>query len=288
MRRWGKLGLIAGGGNLPVRLAQNCQALEAPFYVVRLTSYADPEMTQYEGEECGIAEMGKLIRILRDQNCDAICMAGIVRRPNLSALKPDWRGVALMPKVVAAARRGDGALLDVMVKTFEAEGFLVIGAEEVSGALFAPAGQLGVIALRKPDLADLRKAAQIINAIGKFDVGQGAVVRNGLVLAIEAAEGTDLMLERCANLPDEVKGYEPGEENGLRGVLLKRPKPGQELRVDLPTIGAQTIIAAHRAGLAGVAVEAEASLIIDAAETYETADRLGLFVYGFNAGDLET
>ncbi len=286
MRRWKKLGLIAGGGNLPLRLAQSCQNLEAPFYVIRLLSYADEEMKVFDGADCGIAEMGKLIKLLRDQNCDAVCMAGMVKRPNFAALKPDWRGIALMPKVLTAARRGDGALLDVMVETFEAEGFIVVGAEEVETGLTAGKGQLGTIAPSERDFSDMRKAAQVVKSLGQFDVGQGAVVRNGLVLAIEAAEGTDQMLLRCANLPEDVRGFEPGDDTARCGVLLKQPKPGQELRVDLPTIGTQTIRAVEAAGLSGVAIKSDGGLIIDQQEVFALADELGLFVYGFEASEL--
>ena len=286
MQRWAKLGIIAGGGDLPLRLVQSCATAGRPYYVIRLKGFADTGLEQFDGEECGIAELGKLIRTLKQQECDAIVMAGLVKRPDFSALKPDWRGAALLPKAVSAARNGDGALLDVLVQTFESEGFLVVGAEEVSSDLFAPSGAVGSLTPKEPDFRDMRKAAELIRALGPFDIGQATVVRNGLVLAVEAAEGTDAMLQRCAALPDQVKGFEPDEPEGRRGVLLKRPKPGQELRVDLPTIGVETVRQATFAGLAGIAIEAEAALIIDRHAVAREADRAGLFVYGFKAGEL--
>ena len=234
MQRWTKLGIIAGGGNLPIRLAHSCASSGKPYFVARLRGYTDAELEQYDGETIYIAEFGKLVRRLKEEGCDAIVMAGIVSRPNFSQLKPDWRAAALLPKVVAAARRGDGALLDTLVNLFESEGFLVVGAEEVAGDLFAPSGTIGSIEPSPRDLADLAKAAEVVRALGSFDIGQAAVVRNGHVLAIEAAEGTDAMLQRCAELPDDIKGFEPDEEESRRGVLLKRPKPGQELRGALP------------------------------------------------------
>jgi DUF1009 family protein len=140
---------------------------------------------------------------------------------------------------------------------------------------------MGGLAPREADFTDMRKAAAVIRALGSFDIGQGAVVAGGLVLAIEAAEGTDAMLDRCALLPSAMRGGIEG-----RGVLVKRPKAGQELRVDLPAIGVETVKRAHRAGLAGVAVEAGVSLVIDAAETAREADALGLFVYGFTDAEV--
>ncbi|WP_031553367.1 LpxI family protein [Parvularcula oceani] len=280
-RRWNKLGILAGGGNLPARVAEGCAAAGAPFAMIRLSGYADEATARFGGEECGLGELGRIVRVLKNEDCDAVVMAGTVRRPNFAALKPDWRGAALLPKVVAAARRGDGALLDVLVETFEAEGFLVIGAEEVSSGLAVPQGPLGRHAPAEADLRDAAKAAAIVAALGQFDVGQGAVVCNGFVLAIEAAEGTDRMLARCAELPASMRGLEPDEAEGPRGVLLKRPKPGQELRVDLPTIGPETVRRALAAGLSGIAVEAGSALLVDKDRAVELADEGGLFLYGF-------
>ena len=282
MQRWSKLGIIAGGGQLPVKLAQTCKDADLPFYVIRLRGFAGEELNQFNGEECGIAELGKLIRSLKAQNCDAIVMAGLVPRPNFSALKPDWRGAAMLPKAIAAARKGDGAILNVLVETFEAEGFLVIGAEEVAQELLAVSGAVGSIEPSERDWKDMKKASEVIRALGTFDIGQGAVVRNGLVLAIEAVEGTDAMLFRCAKLPSDIKGFEPGEEGQKIGVLLKKPKPGQELRVDLPTIGIETVKNVAQAGLAGIAVEADAALVMDKAAVANLADELGIFVYGYS------
>lgn len=283
-RRWDRLGLVAGGGALPARLAAACEANRAPYTVLRLSGYAGEEPP---GQEVGIGEVGRIVRLLREAGCDAVCMAGTVSRPELKALRPDWRGAALLPKVVAAARRGDGALLAVLVEMFESEGFLVVGAEEVAGALEAAAGPVGRVAPTEGDRADLAKAAAVVAALGPFDVGQGAVVRQGHVLAIEAAEGTDAMLARCADLPASVLGNEPAKHRARSGVLVKRPKPGQELRVDLPTIGLATVHAAARAGLAGIAVEAGAALILDRAAVAAAADEAGLFVYGFTGAELE-
>ncbi len=185
-----------------------------------------------------------------------------------------------MPKIIAAAATGDGALLGVLVDTVEAEGFLVIGADEAVQGLEAPPGALGAHHPDENDFRDIRKAAAIINALGPFDVGQAAVVADGLVIAIEAAEGTDGVLRRCTELAAD-------NGSGVRaGTLVKRPKPGQELRVDLPAIGPETIRKAEKAGLRGVAVEAGFALVIDRDEVVNCADKAGLFVYGFSDVDM--
>ena len=284
--RWTKVGIVAGGGSLPTNLVEACRSTNTPFHVIGLAGYADEQLLRDGADECGIAEVGKLLKILKRQDCDAVVMAGNVRRPNFATLRPDWKGARLLPKAVMAARRGDGALLDVLVETFEREGLTVVGADEIAAPLKAPAGPLGKHTPSKDHFSDIQKAAAIVAALGPFDVGQGAVVRNGFVLAIEAAEGTDAMLQRVASLPAEILGHEPGQAPGKRGVLVKCPKPGQELRVDLPTIGRQTVEKAAAAGLAGVVVQAGAALVLDRPTVASLADELGLFVYGAGGAEL--
>lgn len=282
MARWRKLGIIAGAGALPRRLAEAASGDGADPFIVRLAGMADEDFSAFPNVECGLAEAGKTIRSLKDADCDAVVLAGVVRRPDFSQLKPDWRGAALLPRVIAAAAKGDGAMLGVLVETLEAEGFLVIGAEEVFRDLAAPAGTLGVHSPSEENWADIRKAAAIIAALGSFDIGQAAVVASGHTLGVEAAEGTDGLLDRCAKLPASARG---GDRRN--GVLVKRPKPGQELRVDLPTVGIDTIKNTDAAGLAGIAVEAGFALLIDRDAIVKEADKRGLFVIGFTAAELK-
>jgi len=278
MARWRKLGIIAGAGALPLKIAQSAATPEGGPYVIRLSGIADLDFAGFSGAECGIAEVGKIIRSLKDAHCDAVTLAGVVRRPDFANLKPDWRGAALLPRVIAAAAKGDGALLSVIVETLEAEGLLVIGAEEVFGDLVAPEGAMTALSPTAENWTDIKKAAAIIAALGPFDIGQAAVVASGHTLGVEAAEGTDALLERCAALPASARG---GERRN--GVLVKRPKPGQELRVDLPTIGVETVRRVDAAGLAGIAVEAGFALMIDREALIREADARGIFVYGFSA-----
>ena len=278
-RRWKKIAVVAGGGSLPIRLAEACEATQAPFYIIRLTGLTDDGLDIFPGEDCAIAEVGRLFRIIRDQQCDSVVLAGVVQRPDFSSLKPDWRGAALLPKLTAAAIKGDGAILATLVDAFESEGFRVIGAEEVLENGTPTSGAMGTHTPSPTDLKDIAKAAQLIRAIGPYDVGQGAIVSDGQVLAIEAAEGTDQMLLRCANL----RHLLPLPKRS--GVLVKIPKPGQELRVDLPTIGPQTIQYAAEAGLTGIAVAEGAAIMIDRTALIQAADRQELFVYGFREND---
>ena len=277
-----KLGLIAGGGSLPIRLARQCETVGRPLFVVRLKGMADPALEAFDGIEAGIAELGKGFAALKAAGVEAICLAGIVKRPDFAALKPDWRGLKALPGAIAAARRGDDALLRFLIGEFESEGFHVEGAHEVAAGMTLAHGALGGLAPGPEHQLDLHKAYHVAGEIGRLDVGQGAVVCEGLVLAVEAQEGTDAMLERCAGLPETLRG----SSQARRGVLAKRPKPIQEHRVDLPAIGVATVVGAAKAGLAGIVGEAGKTLVMDHEAVAKAADELGLFVYGLDPQDL--
>jgi DUF1009 family protein len=274
-----KLGLIAGGGALPGVLAEQCRAAGRPYYVIRLLGMAEPGMAEHPGVELGIAELGKAIKALKAQRCETVCFAGMVARPDFAALKPDMRGLAALPGIVAAARQGDDGLLRRILHEFEKDGFVVEGAHEVLVELTLPAGLLGSVAPTDAHRRDIERALFVARELGRMDVGQGAVVCDGLVLALEAQEGTDAMLRRVAELPEALRGA-PGR---TKGVLAKAPKPIQELRVDLPTIGVTTVQRAARAGLAGIVGEAGRLLVMDRDEAIALADELGLFILGVEA-----
>ncbi|MEM9054162.1 MAG: UDP-2,3-diacylglucosamine diphosphatase LpxI [Pseudomonadota bacterium] len=271
------LGIIAGLGQLPVEVAEAAIARGQGVYVLRLKGFEEPDLEPYPGEVAGIAELGKAFKAFRKAGCEQICFAGIVKRPDFQSLKPDLKGISLLPKAIAAARRGDDELLRFMIGIFEAEGFEVIGADEAAGNLKAAAGLLVGPEPNEDQLEDLRKGAEVAGEMGRLDIGQGAIVNRGLVLCVEAQEGTDTMLQRCAELPSELLGT-PAERSG---VLVKRPKPQQERRIDLPAIGVKTVEGAAKAGLAGIGFEADGALLLDAVNVRQRAEELGLFLYGF-------
>jgi hypothetical protein len=274
-----KLGLVAGGGSLPVEIARHCERAGRPLFVIRLKGFAGDGLAAYAGAEIGLAEIGKCFKALKRAGCEAVCLAGNVARPDFGALMPDIRGLALLPAAIAAARRGDDALLRLLISEFEKEGFSVEGAHEVMDDLGLPAGPLGRHAPSEAGRADIVRALEVARAIGRLDVGQGAVVCDGLVLAVEAQEGTDAMLGRVAQLPEAIRGR-PGAP---RGVLAKAPKPIQETRVDLPTIGLATVEGAARAGLTGIVGEAGRLLVLDREAVVQLADELGIFILGVEA-----
>jgi len=271
-----KLGLIAGGGGLPAEIAERCRASGRPYFVIRLRGFADAGTAGHPSIEIGIAELGKCFKALKKEGCELVCFAGTVARPDFTKLAPDMRGLAALPGVIAAARHGDDALLRRLLDEFRKEGFEIEGAHEAADSMSLPLGLLGRNAPSAEHREDIERALTVARAIGRLDVGQGAVVCNGLVLAVEAQEGTDMMLRRVHELPEAIRG----RPEHPRGVLAKAPKPIQEVRVDLPTIGVATVRGAARAGLAGIVGEAGRLLIVDREETVACADDLGLFLLG--------
>lgn len=275
-REAGKLGLIAGGGALPLAIAARCEAEGRPIFVIRLSGFADPHLVRYPGADIGMAELGKALAALKASACEVVCFAGTVNRPDFKRLKPDLKGATLLPGIIAAATKGDDALLRKILSVFENEGYAVEGADDILGGETLPEGALGAVKPTDEQRLDLKKALHVAEKAGELDIGQGAVVCDGLVLAVEAQEGTDAMLTRVAGLPADLRGA-PGS---AKGALGKAPKPIQDLRVDMPVIGTRTLELAAAAGLAGVGGLAGHLILLDRPALIETADRLGLFVWG--------
>jgi DUF1009 family protein len=245
-------------------------------FVIRLAGFADPALATRDGVEMGMARIGGILSAMKKAGCGAVCLAGTVSRPDFKSLNPDLKGATLLPGIVKAAQQGDDALLRKILSVFEGEGYAVEGADDILGGDTLPVGALGRVRPDAAQLADLRKALHVAEKSGELDVGQGAVVCDGLVLAVEAQEGTDAMLTRVAGLPADLRGA-PGAP---KGALGKAPKPIQDLRVDMPVIGARTLELAAVAGLAGVGGKAGRLILIDRDAIVEAADRLGLYVWG--------
>jgi DUF1009 family protein len=207
--------------------------------------------------------------MLRDHGVKELVLAGAIRRPTLISIRPDWRAAKFFAKV-GYRLLGDDGLLSAIVKELELEGFRLVGAHQVLAETELAEGRLGKFAPDAEALADIERGLTIARALGALDIGQAVVVQQGLVLGVEAIEGTDELVRRCAGLRRE----------GAGGVLVKIEKPGQERRVDRPTLGPGTVASAAEAGLQGIAAEARVTLLIDRDELIRTADAAGLFVIG--------
>lgn len=272
------LGIIAGGGTLPGLIAAAAQASGQAVFVVALEGFADPSV--FEGFPHLVVRLGAVgtaIAALRSQNCRHVVLAGPVKRPSLLELRPDAMGTKLLARIGRAVFAGDDGLLGAVIRILGEEGFIVLGPHEV---LEDAVGTEGALTATQPDTlarADIARAVAVLHALGHADVGQACVVQQGLVLAVEAIEGTDAMLERAGLL----------RRSGEGGVLVKLVKPEQDRRADLPTLGAVSVLRAADAGLRGIAFEAGGTILVDKAAMIAAANSAGMFLYGIDPTVLE-
>lgn len=272
------LGILAGGGSLPFQVASAAQAAGRAVFVVGLEGFVDTaRLPPWPHEVIRIGAMGRILTALRTNRCQDLVMIGPVRRPGLFDLRPDATGTKLLARVGRAAFAGDDGLLAAAIKILGEEGFCVIGAHEILQEALGPRGLLGRVAPDATAMADIARGGTVARALGAVDVGQGCVVQQGFVLAVEAVEGTDAMLARCG----------PLARTGPGGVLVKVVKPGQERRADLPTIGPDTVAVAAAAGLRGIAFEAGGVILVDRDATVVAADKAGLFLLGLDPHEID-
>lgn len=271
-----KLAIIAGGGALPIVVAEGALAAGRSIHVLGIDGEVDATLERYPFTRVGIGQVGRILETLKRQGCRDIVIAGTVGRPELARLHLDLGALANLPRLAGMMLGGDNHLLSTIVRFFESKGFRVLGAHDVAPQLLAGEGVLGRERPSREAEGDIARGLEIVRALGTLDVGQAVVVSRGYVLAVEAAEGTDALLERVASL----RATRFKRQKVPSGVLVKRAKPGQERRVDLPTIGPRTVALAAGAGLQGIAVHAGNVLLIEREQLLRDADAARLFVVG--------
>lgn len=266
------LGIIAGKGHLPQQLINHCQKNGRNFCVISFEGNTDYEIIKNVPHIIiRIGAVGEALSFLRRTGAEEIVMTGGIKRPSLSSLRPDTAGAALLKKLGKAFFLGDDALLKAITAFFEEENFTVVGVDSILTDIIADEGILGKISPNKQEKNDIKLGFSAAKEIGRLDIGQAAIVENGIILGKEDTHGTDALIERCAKLR---------KAKTKSGVLVKTKKPDQEEKVDLPSIGVNTVENLHKHGFAGVAVEAYHSLIIDKKELLQKADEYGIFVVG--------
>ena len=274
----GVLGIIAGGGMMPLRVAAAARAAGRDVFLLGLEGFAQPDQyAAYPYATARIGAAGRIIDLLRANNVRDLVLIGSIRRPGIFDLRPDAEGAKVIARIGRAAFAGDDGLLAAVIRVLGEMGFNVIGAHEVLNEVLAPRGLLTNAAPDAVALSDIARGIAVARKLGEADVGQGCVVQQGLILAMEAIEGTDAMLRRSAIL----------RRKGPGGVLVKVVKPGQERRADLPTLGANTVVEAAAAGLRGIAFEAGGAMLAERAEAVELADRHGMFLLGIDPEKFE-
>jgi DUF1009 family protein len=264
----GKLGIIAGGGELPRMLIEACRHSDREFFVFAIKNHADsPVIEDVPHAWLRLGAAGEALRLVRQHGIEEIVMGGRVKRPSFAGLRPDWRALRFVLRVMGKAL-GDDGLLRCVIEEIESEGLRVVAPDSILTDLKPEKGPLGRHVPDQSADRDILRGIEVLNALSSADVGQAVVIQDGLVLGIEAIEGTDALLQRCGDL----------RRDGDGGVLVKLQKRGQEERIDLPTIGPDTVRHAVTAGLRGIAIQAGGSLVLDRAETVRLADEAGLFL----------
>jgi UDP-2,3-diacylglucosamine hydrolase len=271
------LGLICGAGMVPFAAAEAVRRRGRPVILFPLRGWADAAaVSAYPHHWIALGQFGRFCRLARAERCCDLVLVGGLVRPSLTQLRLDWGTLRQMPLIIRSFRGGDDHLLSGMGRMFEGAGFRMVGAHEVAPEITAPLGALGRFGPDRAAEDDIARGFALLAATSAFDIGQAAVISGRRVLAIEAAEGTDAMLDRVAAMRETGRIRLPSGA----GVLVKAPKRRQDRRFDLPSIGPDTAIRVAKAGLAGIAVIAGATIVAEPQRLIEAADRAGLFVAG--------
>jgi hypothetical protein len=274
------VGLIAGGGAMPFAVADSMRARGVQPVLFALKGACDPEaVARFRHHWISVGQVGRAIKLFRAENCRDLVFIGTLVRPALSEVRLDWGTLRVLGRVWAAFRGGDDHLLSGIGRILEQDGFRMVGIKDVAPDLLMPEGCLTRTTPDPNAAGDIARGREVLAALSPFDIGQAAVVIDGHVVGVEDIEGTDGLLARVARLRKEGRI----RARTMRGVLVKAPKRGQDLRFDLPTIGSRTIEGAAAAGLAGIAIVAGNTIVADPQAMIEAADAAGLFVTGLPA-----
>jgi DUF1009 family protein len=265
-----KLGMLAGGGMMPVEIIRHCHRTGKEIFVVGIEPYAkEEELKDVPHIFAKMGEAGKILNALTKNDVYEIVLAGGIKRPSFKELIPDWEGAKLIAKL-AIKKMSDNNLFVAIMDEIERLGFKVVGIEEVVPEMMFSEGLYGKVKPSDEDMDDIKRGVTVAKALGAVEVGQAVVVQEGMVLAVEAVEGTDMMLSRAATV----------KKQGKAPIMVKVVKPGQDMRVDLPAIGLQTIEQLKKYGIKGIAVEAGGILLIEREAVIKTADGSGIFIIG--------
>jgi DUF1009 family protein len=274
------IGIIAGGGTVPFAVAKAVRAAGRDVMMFPLRGFADPAIEELPHHWVHLGAVGALFKTMHNAGCEDIVMVGSVVRPRPWQVRFDLTTLRVLPRLLPLFRGGDDKLLSGVAAIFEENGFHLRGAHEVAPDILMPEGVAGKHRPSASDEEDIRFGFDLLRTMGRFDVGQAAVISELRVLAVEAAEGTAGMLQRVA----EMRRNGRLKIAARAGLLVKAPKPEQDRRIDLPTIGPDTIAEAKAAGLLGIAVEAGGTIAADLDALVRAADKAGLFVVGVPAG----
>ena len=276
----GPIALVCGAGSLPLAVANLLERRGRTVLLFPLRGNARVEdYADRPHQFMRLAQLGKFLRAMRKADCHELVLIGSVTRPALWHIRFDWESLRILSHFIAAYRGGDDHLLRSAARQLEKYNIVLRGAHEVAPEILVPEGALGRLQPFDADREDIALGLDYLKSAGRFDIGQAVVLAGRHVLAVEAAEGTDGMLARVAEMRAN------GRVRSRGGVLVKAPKPQQDRRFDLPSIGPATVEGAARAGLAGIAVVAGETIMAEPSALAAAADHAGLFVIGLKPGE---
>jgi DUF1009 family protein len=267
-----KLGILAGGGELPFMLLEACKSQGIEPFIIAFEGQADASLTDGHAHLwTRLGALNTVFKTLKSHDISDLVLIGSIRRPSMAEIRPDLKATKFLAKAGVKAL-GDDGMLTALRDMFEDEGFLLHGMHQFAQHLLAPEGAIGRKSPTKGDWEDIQRGIDVLTGMSALDVGQAVIVQEGLVLGVEAAEGTDALIERCQSL----------KRKGRGGVLVKLCKVGQDRNLDLPTVGPKTIEMAAACGLSGIIIHAGQSLLLNKEQVAKIADQHKIFVYGYS------
>lgn len=267
-----KLGIIAGGGSLPRQLSDSCTSQGIEPIIVGFHGHTESKtLENHTHIQVSLGCAGKVIGFFHDHDVTDLVMIGHIKRPSFTELKPDFKAIQILSRIGFKAL-GDNSLLSALKRELENEGFTLHGIQKFCQDLLIGSGVLGRYSPNAKQAHDIDYGIQVSQEIGALDIGQSVIIQDGVVIGVEAAEGTDELIKRCKHI----------QKKGNGGILVKTCKPQQDKDLDMPTIGIQTIKNAHESGLSGIAVHANNVIIIDPDAVTEYANKHKLFIIGVN------
>ena len=260
------IGLIFGETNFPIQILKRIKRRHLKYLIVDLTKRRKFKKDRYS-HTVSIGQLGKIIKIFKENKCHKVLFAGKVKKPNFSKLRLDFKGIYYIPRIIRSSKMGDAAILKEIIKILKQEKIMTVSSLTFNPELALKKGNYSRVKPNKEDKIDIKKAITTLSRLGKYNFSQGAVVRNRKVVAIEGRGGTQKMLKRCKS-----------KKFRNKGVLAKFPKKKQDLRIDLPAIGLKTLTQCKSAGLKGIVLKSKQNVFLERKKSISFANKNKMFI----------
>jgi len=260
------LGLIFGETIFPFEILNKIKKRKLKYLIIDLTKKKNFKKNK-NSHSVSIGQFGKIIKILKKNKCKKVLFAGKITKPNFSKLKLDLKGIYYIPRIIKSSKLGDAAILKEIIKILKREKINTISSLTFNLELTLKKGTYSIIKPNKEDNIDIKKAITTLSKLGKYNFSQGAVIRNNKVVAIEGKGGTKKMLMQCGS-----------KKQRKKGVLVKFPKKKQDLRIDLPTVGFNTLVQCKSAGLKGIVLKSKQNVFLERKKCINFANKNKMFI----------